>query len=78
MPTTLEERADLISDEEKREILHSYKKVSGRMYADRTELETLFNKFDKYIEPYPLKNMSCNDCRVMIIRFWKRAIKLWR
>jgi hypothetical protein len=77
MSTTLEDRANQISEEEKREILYSFKKVNGKMYADRRELELLFSKFDEYIEPYPLKNMNCNDCRVMVIQFWKRAIKLW-
>ena len=77
MSLSLEERANNLTSKEKAEVIDSFNKVKGKMYADRDALELLFKKFDKYIEPYPLKNMGCNGCRVMVIEFWKRVIDLW-
>lgn len=77
MSLSLEERANSLNPKEKVEVINSFETINGKMYADRGALEILFKKFDKYIEPYPLKNMGCNGCRVMVIEFWRRATKLW-
>lgn len=77
MSLSLEDKANKLTSKEKAEVIDSFNKVKGKMYADRGALELLFKKFDKHIEPYPLKNMGCNGCRVMVIEFWKRVIHLW-
>jgi hypothetical protein len=77
MPTPLEQRAEHIEEEERREIKSAFKRLDGKMYANRSDLTILFKAFDKYIETYPLKNMDCNSCRVAILTFWRRVVILW-
>tara|TARA_Y100001938_G_C8085302_1_gene431577 strand:+ start:1242 stop:1478 length:237 start_codon:yes stop_codon:yes gene_type:complete len=77
MSSTLEQRAEHIEEEERMEITSAFKRLDGKMYANRTDLTILFKAFDKYIETYPLKNMDCNSCRVAILTFWRRVVRIW-
>ncbi len=77
MPTTLEQRAQYIEDPEKREIISAFKRVDGKMYVNRSDMKVLFKAFDRHVEPYSLNSIDCNSCRVAILAFWRRVVKLW-
>ena len=77
MSSTLEQRAEHIEEEERREITSAFKRLDGKMYANHEDMTILFKAFDKYIESYDIKNIGCNSCRVAILTYWRRVVNIW-
>ncbi len=72
------ERANECTEDEKQRIIEAVKEIGGKLHPPKESVKYLFKMFDKYIQPYPEKNMSCNGCRVMVRGFWKRIVeKIW-
>jgi hypothetical protein len=75
---TLSHRADQATEEDKHLIMDASDQVGGLMKPDSEKVKLLFIMFDRYIETYHIKNLRCNDCRVMVRNFWHKEVQRWR